>query len=122
MRKLVVKYDDVDSYVTKDESIIRELVHPAQHAVSNQSLAEAIIPIGVTTKQHYHRDSEELYYITSGEGLMTLGEDQFNVVAGDTVCITPGTEHCIKNTGDEKLIILCCCSPAYSHEDTVLVN
>jgi len=122
MSKLVVKYDEVDAYVTKDQSEIRELMHPAQHAASNQSLAEAIIPVGLTTKRHYHQKSEELYHITSGEGLMRLGDDQFSVIVGDTICISPGTEHCIANTGDQELVILCCCSPAYSHEDTVLTD
>jgi len=122
MNKLVVKYEEVNPYVTKDESVIRELMHPAQHTALNQSLAEAIVPVGVMTKRHYHRQSEELYHVTAGEGLMMLGDDQFSVAVGDTVCILPGTEHCIKNTGIQDLLILCSCSPAYSHEDTVLVD
>jgi mannose-6-phosphate isomerase-like protein (cupin superfamily) len=52
---------------------------------------------------------------------MTLGNDTFPVAAGDTVCIPPGTAHCVENTGLEPLVILCACTPAYSHEDTELV-
>lgn len=122
MCKSIVRYNEVNPYVTKDKSTIKELMHPAHHAVLNQSLAEAIVPAGVMTKRHYHENAEELYHITAGEGLMMLGNDQFSVAAGDTVCISPGTEHCIKNTGEQNLTILCSCSPAYSHEDTVLVD
>jgi mannose-6-phosphate isomerase-like protein (cupin superfamily) len=43
------------------------------------------------------------------------------VQAGDTVCITPGTPHRIRNTGGETLVILCACAPAYAHEDTELL-
>jgi mannose-6-phosphate isomerase-like protein (cupin superfamily) len=43
------------------------------------------------------------------------------VRTGDTVCIPPGTPHRIRNTGAGPLRILCCCSPAYSHDDTELV-
>ena len=121
MNESAVKYVDIDEYVTKDDSIIRELMHPLQHAVSNQSLAEAIVPEGVTTRRHYHHQSEEIYHITAGEGLMMLDNDQFSVITGDTISILPGTEHCIRNTGELDLIILCSCAPAYSHEDTVLV-
>ena len=121
MSSLVVKYREVDPYVTKDGSTIRELMHPDRHGVVNQSLAEAIIPVNSTTKRHYHLLTEELYYVTSGEGLMMLGDSQFSVTRGDTICIPPGTEHCIQNTGKHDLVILCSCSPAYSHSDTVLV-
>jgi len=122
MSSLIVKYHEVEPYITKDDSIIRELMHPDQHAVVNQSLAEAIVPAGCTSKRHFHHQSEELYYIAKGEGLMMLGNRQFAVAQGDTVCIPPGTEHCIQNTAEHDLTILCCCSPAYSHDDTVLVE
>jgi len=122
MSSFVVKYLEVDPYITKDNSIIRELMHPDRHAVVNQSLAEAVIPAGSTTRRHLHHKSEELYYITTGEGLMMLGDRQFTVAQGDTVCIPSGTEHCIRNTGEHELTILCCCSPAYSHDDTVLLE
>lgn len=52
---------------------------------------------------------------------MRLGEEEFEVKTGDTVCIAPGIAHCIHNTGKGDLVILCCCSPAYSHEDTELL-
>lgn len=121
MSGLVVKTREVDAYITRDGSSIRELMHPDQHGVVNQSLAEATVPAHSATRRHYHQLTEELYYITSGEGLMMLGDSQFSVTRGDTVCIPPGTEHCIQNTGEHDLVILCCCSPAYSHSGTVMV-
>jgi len=44
------------------------------------------------------------------------------VAAGDCVVIPPGQVHELVNTGDEPLVLLCCCAPAYSHEDTVLLE
>lgn len=113
-------YNDIVAFPTKDGSIIRELMHPNQHANERQSLAEATIPAGYKTKLHRHLKSEELYYITAGEGWMTLGNDEFQVVQGDTICIEPGTPHCIENRGVVELKILCCCSPPYDHGDTYL--
>lgn len=118
-------YADQSVYVTKDGCTIRELMHPAVHpvlGVKNQSLAEAVVSAGQRTRLHRHRNSEELYYIVKGEGLMTLGVEEFQVVSGDTVCIPPGTPHRIKNTGREELKILCCCAPAYSHSDTGILE
>ena len=114
---------ETTTYITKDGSQIRELLHPDIHSdVKNQSLAEATVKPGETTLKHLHHRSEEIYYITQGQGEMHLGEDSFNVVVGDSVVISPGTTHNIQNTGSDNLVILCCCAPPYSHEDTKILT
>ncbi len=121
MTVTISRFAAAKSYLTRDGSRIRELMHPAVHGNSNQSLAEAIVEPGQRTHLHLHRQSEEIYYLTAGHGNMTLGEEHFPVCAGDIVCIPPGTPHCIENTGNEALHVLCMCSPAYSHDDTVIL-
>ena len=116
------RHADVPAYVTKDGSEIRELMHPDVHGNRNQSLAEATVPAGTRTVLHRHNQTEELYHITSGCGWMTLGEERFEVGVGDTVCILPGTPHCVEAAGTENLVLLCCCSPAYAHDDTELLE
>lgn len=115
------RLSEIAAYITKDGSEIRELLHPATHPVRNQSLAEAVIPPGTTTLLHRHRQSEEIYYVTRGRGLMTLGDTLFAIETGDSILIRPGTAHCVSNDGDDPLHILCCCAPAYAHEDTELL-
>ncbi len=119
---LVQSYAAVKPYVTKDQSIIRELMHPGTHRNKAQSLAEAIVPAGTRTVLHRHDVTEELYHVTEGEGMMTLDGRTFPVAVGDTVLILPGTPHCIEASEAGQLRILCCCSPAYSHEDTELLE
>ncbi len=116
------RLSEVAAYITKDGSEIRELLHPSTHAVRNQSLAEAVIPPGTTTLLHRHRQSEEIYHVTQGRGRMTLGDAQFIIEPGDSILIAPGTAHCVSNDGEVPLRILCCCAPAYAHEDTELLN
>jgi mannose-6-phosphate isomerase-like protein (cupin superfamily) len=115
-------YNSVPTFITKDGSIIRELMHPAVHGGHNLSLAEAIVPAGASTRLHCHLKTEEIYHISSGKGEMTLGDSQFEVSAGDTVFIPPQTPHRICNTTTGELKLLCCCSPPYSHEDTLLLT
>ncbi len=115
-------YNTVPPYITKDGSEIRELMHPNVQGNKLQSLAEATVPIGGKTLCHKHTVTEELYHITQGYGLMTLGNEDFEVFVGDTVCIPPGTAHCIENLSNEPLVLLCCCSPAYAHDDTELIE
>ena len=114
--------DQLESFVTADGSAIRELAGPAWTAARAQSLAEATVEPGAATAEHYHPRSEELYYFIAGEGRMRLGQAESAVVAGDCVVIPPGTAHKLFNQGSEPLVLLCCCAPAYSDDDTVLTG
>lgn len=116
------RYEKVPPFITKDGSIIRELMHPAVHGNLNQSLAEAILPAGEATIPHRHHRSEEIYYFTAGSGVMRLGEEEFAVSAGDTVCIPPGVPHALSNPGPLELRLLCCSSPPYANDDTELLS
>ncbi|HEX6652732.1 MAG TPA: cupin domain-containing protein [Thermoleophilaceae bacterium] len=116
------RLDTTDPFVTKDGSEIRELAGTPIGNSVNQSLAEATVPPGADTEEHFHRASEEIYLFTSGSGRMRLGDEEADVSAGDTVVIPPGTPHKLWNTGTEPLRLLCCCAPPYSHGDTVLVE
>jgi mannose-6-phosphate isomerase-like protein (cupin superfamily) len=118
---IVSTYTSVVPYITKDGSLIRELMHPVRNSNRSQSLAEATVLPGCETLLHRHRSSEELYHVSHGIGLMTVGAERFEVEPGDTVCIPPGTPHRIRSIGPEPLVILCACSPAYSHDDTELL-
>src|SRR6476661_1268864 len=118
----VVRREDREPFITADGSEIRELAGiPSGHA-ANQSLAEATVPARAATIEHYHRTSEEIYYFTGGSGRMRLGDEEFDVRAGDCVVIAPGVRHKLWSSGDGPLVLLCCCAPAYSHEGTVLLE
>ncbi len=117
----VQRYEDISPFQTKDGSIIREIQHPCKHCVKNQSLAEAKVAPGDSTRAHFHRRSEEIYYILHGHGLVTLADETVEVMAGMAITIAPGTPHYVENTGKVDLVFLCCSSPAYSHQDTVMV-
>lgn len=114
--------ETVPSFKTKDSSEIRELLAYRNSCIRLQSLAEARVPPGTRTIAHYHIKTEEIYYITHGSGQITIDDETRNVSVGDAIAIPPGTTHFIENTGTESLRFLCCCSPAYEHEDTVLVD
>ena len=118
----VARLDELESFTTLDGSRIRELAGPSWTAARNQSLAEATVPAGGETIQHLHRTTEEIYYFTSGRGSMRLGDDESEVSAGDCVVIPPGTPHKLWASRDEPLVLLCCCAPPYSDEDTEMLE
>jgi mannose-6-phosphate isomerase-like protein (cupin superfamily) len=118
----IARLDELESFTTKDGSGIRELAGPAWTEARNQSLAEATVPPGAETDEHYHVRAEEIYYFTAGAGRMRLGKDEAEVRAGDAVVIPPGTPHKLWNPGPESLVLLCSCAPAYHHDDTVMTG
>ncbi len=105
--------DRVEPFTTKDGSTIREL-----HHTSEQSLAEAALEPGQATQRHYHERTEEIYFVTKGSGKLEVDGELSNVRPGDAILIAPGAWHTLENDGTSELLILCMCSPPYSHDDT----
>ena len=114
--------DDQPPFITKDGSEIRELLAYRNSVIRHQSLAEARLPVGGSTQEHYHPRTEEIYYITHGTGKMRVEGETREVRAGDAIAIPPGQKHQLWNTGSETMRLLCCCVPAYEHADTVITE
>ena len=114
--------NEVPSFITKDGSEIRELLAHRNSAIRNQSLAEARLPVGGATQEHFHPLAEEIYYITRGAGKIRIEGETREVRAGDAIAIPPGQKHKLWNTGSETLRLLCCCTPAYDNSDTIITE
>jgi mannose-6-phosphate isomerase-like protein (cupin superfamily) len=112
----------VPSFITKDGSEIRELLAHRNSVIRNQSLAEARLPAGASTQEHYHIKTEEIYYITHGAGRIRTEGETRDVKTGDAIAIPPGRKHKLWNIGNEPLRLLCCCAPAYEHSDTIITE
>jgi mannose-6-phosphate isomerase-like protein (cupin superfamily) len=55
----------------------------------------------------YHEQKEdEIYYVLSGRGMMTIDGKSFEVAPGTAVLTRPGSSHGLKQIGDENLVIL----------------
>jgi quercetin dioxygenase-like cupin family protein len=55
----------------------------------------------------YHLQPEdEIYYVLSGRGVMTIDGASFEVGAGTAVLTRSGSSHGLKQTGSEDLVIL----------------
>jgi mannose-6-phosphate isomerase-like protein (cupin superfamily) len=113
---------EVPAFITKDGSEIRELLAHRNSVIRNQSLAEARVPVGGSTQEHYHPKAEEIYFITAGAGRIRIEGEIREVRVGDAVAIPPGQKHKLWNTGTEPLKLLCCCAPGYEHGDTILTE
>ena len=114
--------DDVRAFITKDGSEIRELLAWRNSQIRHQSLAEARLSAGASTQEHFHKVTEEIYYITHGTGRIRIEGEVQQIKPGDAIAILPGKRHKLWNTGNGELRLLCCCAPAYEDADTVITE
>jgi mannose-6-phosphate isomerase-like protein (cupin superfamily) len=55
----------------------------------------------------YHEQKEdEIYYVLSGRGLMTIDGKEMPVGPGDAILTRPGSSHGLKQVGSEDLVIM----------------
>jgi len=103
-------------FITKDGSQIRSILDLTNAPVQNQSLAEASLPVGGSTQRHYHKRSEEIYFLLEGSGHMEIDGTTRQVGPGDAILIPPNAWHELR--AESAMRFLCCCAPPYAHDDT----
>jgi mannose-6-phosphate isomerase-like protein (cupin superfamily) len=67
---------------------------------------ENVVDPGMLQEPHQHEDEEQFYFILSGIGLVTVGEEKQEVKEGDAVYLPPKLMHSIKNVGSFPLRML----------------
>ena len=73
-------------------------------------LAIARLAKGRTIESH-EDPMEEIYFVLTGEGEMTVDEDTRHVRPGDATWIPAGSAHSLTNSGEGDLLILVVASP-----------
>lgn len=109
---------------TPSGEIIYELIGLGKESGENpgHSLAQIIIPSGKSSPLHYHKQSEETYYILDGTATMEINGKEFTLSAGETLLISAGEQHRITNQEPGDLEFLAVCVPAWEPGDSYLVE
>lgn len=107
---------EAEPFVAADLSEIRLLVDRANMGIASVSLAHATVAAGAETVWHRLEDTDEIYFVLSGHGLISVGDESREVGPGDTVWIPAGVPQKIRNLGPDPLAFLCACGPAYVPE------
>lgn len=93
----------------RESEILRDtyyLIDASDSPSKNLTMGYTVIyPTGKTTG-HAHSDMEEVYHILSGKGLMKVGDDAFEIQAGDSFYIPFGEFHVTYNTGNQPLAMI----------------
>jgi mannose-6-phosphate isomerase-like protein (cupin superfamily) len=110
----VVNINDQPWATADDHAVARQIVSPQNSRARKLSIADIIIPPGVTVREHHHAVIEEIYYIIGGKGIMWINGATRHVGIGDAIVIRPGEHHSITNPYQEKLHMIVTCVPAWS--------
>ncbi len=107
----IVRANQPLEYFTPERCYIAE-----NHSDPAVSIARATIKPGVTTKAHHLKDGvQEIYIITSGKGIVKIGNlEPSEVSVGDVVVIPPLTSQKVTNTGPTDLVFYCVCTPRFT--------
>lgn len=103
-------------FIAGDDSILREILHPDKADMPiRYSLAHAKVEVGQKTKPHKLKSSE-VYFVITGQGLMHIDQESFEVGPDCTIYIPANALQYIENTGDSDLKFLCIVDPAWRQE------
>jgi mannose-6-phosphate isomerase-like protein (cupin superfamily) len=114
---LVISRQQAKILNTPHGSQIRALIDRTTAPITQCSLAEEVLPPGATVTPHHHEIMEEIYFITSGTGIMSIDGDARTVNTGDSIYIPRGAVHSLYNNSTQPMHILLVCGPAYLPED-----
>jgi mannose-6-phosphate isomerase-like protein (cupin superfamily) len=79
------------------------------------NLSFTLVEMGKDGVQNVHKHNpEQTYYIIEGSGLMTVGNEEQTVKAGDCIFIPSNENHGLKNTGGRILKYFSACSPSFT--------
>lgn len=112
----------VDPLVTPSGEIIAEMIGKTLGDEVNHSLARIVIPIGKSSNQHYHKVTEETYFILKGEAEMLVNGKDFKLIPGQACYLAPGDVHRIWNEGEADLVFLAFCAPAWVPDNSFEVE
>lgn len=105
--------------IALDGALIYELISGNKRKRLDVALAVGFLPQKRKAIPHYHKISEEIYYVTSGIGEVHVGEKAFKIQKGSVIYIPINKVHALENKSDTELRVLCVSSPAYTEGDFI---
>jgi mannose-6-phosphate isomerase-like protein (cupin superfamily) len=118
--RIVAKEEITEPFKAPLGEIIYEMIGRPKEigGTMNHSLAHVVIPPKFSSPAHYHRVSEETYYVLKGEGRMIIDRREFTLHSRQACLIMPGEVHQIFNDGEEEFEFLTVSAPAWTPDDS----
>jgi len=109
LNRLVVREDELDWEIWQDEDIKqacpvywKTLTDGKNTGAGDVVTGIFVVPVQGTFLTHFH-PQQEIYYVLSGRGRLTIDSELREIRAGATVLIPGNARHCLENIGDDEL-------------------
>ena len=88
-----------------------------QFGSSNLAITWVDCAPGSEQRLHVHETQEQVYVIVRGSGVMRVAGEEQEVGPGTMVYVPPGSEHAIRNDGNETLTYISATAPPFDLEE-----
>ena len=116
-QKRIVIHEDEGERVPDICGTAIELINKRTSFPTKVSLAIIILDVGKESEEHYHKKTEEVYYILQGCGVMIIDGTRYEVKPGHAVFLPLSSSHKIINRADTPLKLVCADSPPFDPND-----
>lgn len=118
--RIIQKDNITNPFISPSGEVIYEMIGSANSigGTKNHSVAHVTLSAGKSSNAHYHKISEETYYILSGKANMIIDNQSFSLEPGQACLIMPNEVHQIFNNSKDSLEFLAICAPAFNNTDS----
>lgn len=104
---------------TKNNQTLFELIGLTAPITNNKcSIAVTRMEPNGRIAKHFHKESEEIYIITSGSAMLKVNDSEFKVCTGDTVLINKLDVHEMNTSENESVEFYAITVPPFNPNDT----
>ena len=122
-KNFFVKRERGKPFIARDGALIFELLRPETSDIRNLSVASGYLKPKQKALPHYHKKSEEVYYVISGDGKVRIGDNVEKISEGSAAHIPAGVVHALENMSTKtEMRILAISAPPYSDDDIFFVD
>ena len=117
------RISDAKPFRAGDGAIVYEIFRPGNSKIKNMGIAGGFLKPKQKALLHFHKISEEVYYIVSGRGKVRVGDLKMKIREGDSIYIPIKKVHALENSSRTKpLKVLAISAPPYSEKDIFFVK
>lgn len=101
---------------------INDVCGKIQEMCHTDNMSLAYVTVTGKSKPHMHKNTEEIYFIIKGEGILTIDGEKRKVEKDDAIAIPKNKFHSIEKTSAESLELLAITNPRYNPDDVIEKN
>jgi mannose-6-phosphate isomerase-like protein (cupin superfamily) len=117
MKKFITRVYGLQPVPNVCDQVLREVYKSEHFSVAHVEMAPGNISL-----PHRHAIFTEIYYILSGGGIISINGQEFPVAEGNTVGLSSGAVHQLKNTGATILKHLVISNPPFDPSDVEIIT